>query len=101
MKNITAICDGPGAYCFESAMMVGYSDCACMDNCNEVLYIISDMSILPTNQEKECTRTVVEESYKTGFYYNTEEDQNIKKLKTSNTIDRLFSIPVLVAEKLR
>ena len=52
------LCDGPSTYCFQSAMESGFSqeECGCQINCNEVKYLISDISRHDIDPIKECVR---------------------------------------------
>ena len=71
--TITTICDGVGAFCFESAMKAGFTDCYCPENCEHVQYIIDDISMIPIESNKECKRGYLRKNkFRTG--HNKQED---------------------------
>ena len=79
-------------------MKIGYTDCECMDSCNEHQYIISDMSMSPINVKSECTIEAKNARYRTGHYFEADEE---KQFRSVTTQDRFYDLPVLIGEKLR
>ena len=98
--KISSICDGPGAYCFESMMRRGFADCNCPESCDKIQYLISDLNMLPINTDEECYQRT-EFTTKNGMYSNRNAFTFTMNDISSMNSEKDFNFLLLVAQKLR
>jgi hypothetical protein len=100
-ENITEICDGPGAYCFERQMEKGFTQasCGCIPNCEEVRFSINQ-SKFKRHFKLECEgsdlRVLRKPQGETSGYHFLNPP-----LKRRRDAGSQYDLATLVGEKLR